>query len=139
MKIFITFLFISLAFVSCKKTKQDELSVTVSIPNAFVPNNKDGTLNSTAPCLDGEPNCNKVFRVFITNPDSIQLQLSMEIYDLKGRRVFTSRDQNPEWDGTEKNTGVYFCPQGTYHYFITVTEVPNDKTRSYEGDVALLR
>lgn len=138
MKTFYTLLLI-VSILSCTKPEQDELSVKVTIPNAFVPMNKDGTVNTIAPCQNGGTDCNSVFQITIYNPNNHEIDVSMDIDDSNGRDVFSSTSSNPQWDGTENNKRVNFCRQGNYHYFIKVTEVANDKSRIFEGDVALLR
>lgn len=139
MKTFYTFLLIAVSLISCTKPEQDELSVGVAIPTAFVPISKDGTINSSAPCTTGEPNCNTVFRIMLSNPNNIEVGVSMEIYDSHAQTVFSSTEPNPMWNGTKHNAKADYCPQGNYHYLIEITEVTNGKSRIYEGDVALLR
>ncbi len=127
------------AVMACKKVDQDDLSIGVYIPNAFRPDSPDGTVNSDANCLDGEPNCNKIFRVVISNPNNISYRISMNVYDSKGQNLYTGLDPTQGWDGTLHNLGKNFSPQGNYRYLIKITEPENNKSKVFEGSVALLR
>jgi gliding motility-associated-like protein len=122
----------------CTDSIQDsvriEPDITVFIPNAFRPNSQNGNENSTAPCLDGNPSCNKVFRIVASG----HLSIEVYIYNRWGQLVFESKNQNPEWDGTVNNDGKTFCPQDVYIYQVNATSY-NGKPYKYSGSVTLLR
>jgi hypothetical protein len=111
-----------------------EPDITVFIPNAFRPKGKDGNENSTVTCLDGEPNCNKVFKVVVNG----QLSVEVFIYNRWGQLVFTSTDPNAGWDGTVQNKGADFCPQDVYVYQVNATSF-SGKAYRYSGSITLLR
>lgn len=137
-KLLIIITLISVA-MACKKEEQDDLSVKVTIPSAFIPNNPDGTTNGGATCINGQPNCNKRFTVIISDPNNIGYQVMTYIYDSKGNNLYQSLDPSEGWDGTLGNNGNDYCPQGSYHYLIKVTEPATHKSKIFEGSVALLR
>jgi gliding motility-associated-like protein len=89
---------------------------TVYIPNTFTPNN------------DGK---NDVFLIFGENISDI----SMEIYDRWGVRVFSSNDYRIGWDGTYKDAA---CPGGVYTTIIKYTGLDRKKY-TQSGHIMLLR
>ncbi len=137
-KLFIIISLLSLA-IACKKEEQDDLSVKVTIPNAFIPNNPDGTTNGCASCINGEPNCNRRFTVIISDPNNIGYTVLMEIFDSKGKNLYISSNPSEGWNGTLRNNGNDYSPQGNYRYIIKVTEPSTHKSKVFEGSVALLR
>lgn len=86
------------------------------IPNSFTPNN-DGI--------------NDVFLVYGENI----LQVSMEIYDRWGARIFYSEDYTVGWDGRYKNE---WCPAGVYTYIIKYTGL-NKKRYVENGHVSIIK
>lgn len=86
------------------------------IPSAFTPNG-DGI--------------NDVFRV-----EGVLLSnFSIEIYTRWGERIYSSSDANFLWNGT--CNGV-FCQEGVYLYWMSFS-LPNNKRKSYDGMITLLR
>jgi hypothetical protein len=124
--------------MACQKTEQDDLSVSVYIPNAFRPAGLEGSGGSSVNCIDGNPNCNSIFRIILSNPNTIPCKVRMNIYDTEGQNLYYSLDYYEGWNGQVRNGGK-LCPQGNYRYVITVTEIIDNKTRIFEGDIALLR
>jgi hypothetical protein len=124
--------------LSCSKPDQDTLSITVSIPNAFRPNDKNGIVNSSAPCIDGNPNCNQVFKVLVSNPNNIGYEFDLAIYSLQGKLLFHTTKPNVGWNGQIENLGDH-CPQGNYHYKLHITETHPHQSKLFEGGIVLLR
>lgn len=117
---------------SCKKPEQDDLSITVYIPNAFRP-------GSTVDCPGGDIDCNRSFKV-VTDYSRVQ-QGEIRIYDQQQQQqkvVFQTTNYRVGWNGKVLNMGAD-CPQGNYHYLIKVTESPSGKSKVFEGKVLLLR
>jgi gliding motility-associated-like protein len=89
---------------------------TIYVPNSFSPNN-DGI--------------NDVFLVFGENISDV----SMEIYDRWGAKIFYSGDYRTGWDGKFKDTS---CPSDTYTYLIRYKGVDR-KSYTKTGNVNLIR
>jgi gliding motility-associated-like protein len=111
-----------------------EPDITIFIPNAFRPLGKDGNPTSMAPCQDGAPDCNKVFRVVANGQASVEVY----IYNRWGQLVFNSTAPDAAWDGTVQNNGTDFCPQDVYVYQVNATSY-NGKAYKYSGSITLLR
>ncbi len=86
------------------------------VPNAFSPNG-DGM--------------NDIFTVSGLTYQKIRL---FEIYNRFGQRVFSSTS-SAGWNGTQNGLP---CEMGTYHYLI-VLDYPDGKSKTFKGDVLLLR
>lgn len=97
----------------CVKITED---FTAYIPNSFSPNN-DGL--------------NEQFLIFGENIS----QVSMEIYDRWGMKIFYSEDFNVGWDGRFKSE---ICPVGVYTYVIRYTGL-NRKKYIKTGSVSLIK
>jgi hypothetical protein len=110
-----------------------EPDITVFIPNAFRPNSKDGTVNTTADCVGGLENCNQYFKVVANG----QLSVEVFIYNRWGQLVFHSTQPDAAWNGQVENTGEY-CPQDVYVYQVNATSF-SGKAYKYSGSVTLLR
>ena len=116
-----TFMVIGMNYWGCKDTAYVKMGIDYSmletIPNAFSPNN------------DGR---NDVFRI---GQMKYQRLLEFRIFSRWGTEVYSSTDPNKGWDGTYKGE-----PQevGVYHYIVRVA-TPDGKTRSFKGDVTLVR
>lgn len=97
----------------------DNCDNCISIPNAFSPNN-DGL--------------NDRFKVFVR---CRLLSYELMIYNRWGEPVFTSNNQNDQWDGTFKgllmDTNVFY-----YMLRIKTVQAP-DKTLMFKGDINLLK
>ncbi len=109
-----------------------EPDITVFIPNAFRPDGENGA-NSQADCIDGTPNCNKVFKVVANG----YLSIEIFIYNRWGQLVFSSTEAETGWNGRMLGTGE-FCPQEVYVYQVTATSYSGKKYK-YSGSVTLLR
>src|SRR5690606_18542296 len=88
------------------------------VPNAFSPNG-DGL--------------NDVFRV--TGITYQQLKVFM-VFNRYGQEVFATTDVAKGWDGTYNGRP---CEVGTYFYLIRLEYPPDGRTKTYQGDVQLLR
>jgi len=104
----------------CKATDEICLELTkdfsIYIPNTFTPND------------DGK---NDHFLIFGENISEI----SMEIYDRWGVKVFHSDDYSVGWDGKNKDV---LCPLGVYTYVIKYTGL-NRKKYTRTGNVNIVR
>ncbi len=87
------------------------------MPNAFTPNG------------DGRND-----RFFISNPFSLEMLESFEIFDRLGNKIFTTTKVDDSWDGTFKGTEVN---PGLYLYKVKYTCQGNDLVKS--GSVMVLR
>lgn len=87
------------------------------IPNAFSPNG-DGL--------------NDIFRI-----EGIKYQRinQFSIFNRYGQPVFSSTDPGAGWNGMQNGRP---CDAGTYFYSITLS-YPNGKTKTYKGDLLLIR
>jgi gliding motility-associated-like protein len=105
----------------CKDSAQVNITVIYEnnpvVPNAFTPNN------------DGKDD---VFGIINMKGSKL---LSFRIYNRWGQEVFSTTDATQGWDGTFN--GV---PQGlgVFDYLI-ITSLPNGATRTFKGDVTLIR
>jgi hypothetical protein len=106
--------------------------ITVFIPNAFRPDDNNGK-TSTAPCPDGDVECNSVFKVSANGYRTIEIFVS----NRWGQQVFYTNDASKGWNGRMKQTGE-MCPQEVYTYYVEATSY-NDKKYKYAGTVTLLR
>lgn len=108
--------------LGCKATLDFWVPVqlfTVWFPNAFMPNSDYSDVN--------------VFRVHSTN----QLEyFRIYIYDRRGQLVFSSQDQNFEWDGVVKDR---LAPQGTYVYVCKYRRPGTQEIITQKGAVNLIR
>jgi gliding motility-associated-like protein len=94
-----------------------DYNMPVFIPNAFSPNG-DGL--------------NDVFRIGnITH----QKLAAFRVFDRWGRQVFETADPAKGWDGNLAGTP---CNAGTYYYLIIIN-YPDSNTRTFKGDLILLR
>lgn len=134
MKKLLYILTLLLVISSCKKAEQDELTVKVTIPNAFRP----GSDPSSTPCLDGDPQCNEEFRV-VVHPNGMSYSFSLSIFNTQQELVLKTDDSRKGWNGTFENSNKRICPQGSYNYLVKVTELPSGKSKLFEGKVLLLR
>ena len=104
----------------CKATDDICIELTedfsIYIPNSFTPNN------------DGK---NDHFLIFGENIS----QVSMEIYDRWGVKVFYSEDYTVGWDGRYKDV---LCPTGAYTYIIRYTGL-NRKKYTKSGNVNIVK
>lgn len=92
---------------------------TVWFPNAFLPNSDYSDVN--------------VFRVHSTN----QLEyFRIYIYDRRGQLVFSSQDQNFEWDGIINDRPA---PQGTYVYVCKYRRPGTPDIITQKGSISLIR
>jgi gliding motility-associated-like protein len=89
---------------------------TIYIPNSFTPNN-DGL--------------NDVFMIYGENIS----QVSMDIFDRWGVRIFGSTDYKLGWDGKYKGT---LCEEGTYTYIVSYTGL-NRKRYTKTGNVSIIK
>lgn len=90
---------------------------TTWIPNVFTPNKPD----------------NKYFSLRTIN----QLEyFNIIIFDRRGMQVFTSEDQNFQWDGTHEGER---CPQGVYVYFVRYRRPGTSDLIQRTGTITLLR
>jgi hypothetical protein len=105
--------------------------ITVFIPNAFRPHGKE--TGSTVPCLDGDPDCNSVFKVAANG----HLTIEIFVYNRWGQQVFHTKDAKEGWNGRINQTGEY-CPQEVYVYQVNATSYSGKQYR-YSGSVTLLR
>lgn len=87
------------------------------VPNAFSPNG-DGL--------------NDIFRVEGITYQRIK---QFRVFNRFGQSVFSTYDPAKGWDGTQNNNP---CDIGTYHYLIEL-ELPDRNSKTYKGDVLLIR
>jgi gliding motility-associated-like protein len=92
----------------------------------------DGNSSSQADC-NGEPNCNKVFKVVASG----QMSIEIFIYNRWGQLVYKSTDAEEGWDGKMIRTNE-LCPQEVYVYQVNATSFSGKKFK-YSGSVTLLR
>ncbi|MES2560887.1 MAG: gliding motility-associated C-terminal domain-containing protein, partial [Bacteroidota bacterium] len=104
--------------------------ITVFIPNAFRP----GSNPNATPCLDGDPECNREFRVVANG----HLSVEIFIFNRWGQLVFKTNNEKEGWNGTVLNKGVELCPQEVYVYQVNATSYSGKQYR-YSGSVTLLR
>ena len=109
-----------------------EPDITVFIPNAFMPVDADGISSSQVDC-NGEPNCNKVFRVVASG----QMSIEIFIYNRWGQLVYQSTNAEEGWNGRMLTNGE-LCPQEVYVYQVNATSFSGKKFK-YSGSVTLLR
>ncbi|MES2780427.1 MAG: gliding motility-associated C-terminal domain-containing protein, partial [Bacteroidota bacterium] len=101
--------------------------ITVFIPNAFRP-------GSILDCVDGDPTCNRRFKVIADG----HLSVEIFVYNRWGQMVYKSTDAREGWDGTVLNKGVELCPQEVYVYQVNATSYAGKQYR-YSGSITLLR
>jgi len=95
----------------CKNTEQQEIYVVSNepdnqaIPNYFTPNG-DGT--------------NDYYYITLSDIESFEIK----IMDRNGNTVFTSKDIEEKWDGTDRSTGRE-CLSGQYFYVINYKQIGN--------------
>lgn len=87
------------------------------VPNAFSPNG-DGI--------------NDVFGIAGATYQKVR---EFNIFNRVGQRIFSTMDALSGWDGTQKGTP---CDAGTYYYLIKL-DYPDGTTKTYKGDVTLIR
>ncbi|WP_118976238.1 gliding motility-associated C-terminal domain-containing protein [Taibaiella koreensis] len=94
-----------------------DYQMPVFIPNAFSPNG-DGV--------------NDIFRL-----DNISYQklAAFRIFNRWGQQLFETGDPLKGWDGTQQGVP---CTTGTYYYLVVVN-YPNGVTRTFKGDLTLIR
>jgi gliding motility-associated-like protein len=110
--------------------------ITVFIPNAFRPHNADGTGGSSVNCIEGEQDCNTVFKVAADG----QLSIEIFIFNRWGQLVYQSTDAKEGWNGRINNgrENGTICPQDVYVYQVNATSF-SGKAYKYSGSVTLLR
>ncbi len=91
---------------------------SIIIPNAFSPNND---------------NLNDAFGL-IANPKIENMELA--IFNRWGQRVFVTNNFNEKWDGLFNNVP---CEIGVYYYLIQVKCYSEKTTKTYKGEINLLR
>lgn len=123
--------------LGCKKQDEGQQSIKVYIPNAFRPDDMNGA-QSLSPCPGGDMECNRSFKVGISNPDSVDFEADMAIYNSRGLKVFHSHSLAEGWNGREQQIGDYL-PQGIYRYMFHIRQLNNGSVRIYKGEVLLLR
>lgn len=94
-----------------------DFSMPDMVPNAFSPNG-DGI--------------NDVFRIEGARYQKLR---EFNIFNRLGQRIFSTMDAHSGWDGSQKGTP---CDAGTYYYLIKL-DYPDGTTKTYKGDVALIR
>lgn len=94
-----------------------DYSMPDMVPNAFSPNG-DGI--------------NDVFRIAGTTYQKIR---EFNIFNRLGQRIFSTMDPRSGWDGSQKGIP---CDAGTYYYLIKL-DYPDGTTKTYKGDVTLVR
>lgn len=94
-----------------------DFSMPDMVPNAFSPNG-DGI--------------NDVFKIAGATYQKVR---EFNIFNRLGQRIFSTLDAGSGWDGTQKGTP---CDAGTYYYLIKL-DYPDGTTKTYKGDVALIR
>ncbi|MGJ8660598.1 MAG: gliding motility-associated C-terminal domain-containing protein [Bacteroidota bacterium] len=93
--------------------------VLLFAPNSFTP--------------DGDE-YNPTWKIHIEGIDLYDFNL--EVRDRWGQLVWQSKDVNGEWDGTFNNKIVQ---SGIYTWIIKAKDVANDKSRTFNGSVMILR
>lgn len=99
--------------------KMDECSnyCKINVPNAFSPNNDS---------------LNDVFRY---NAECFMDKIEFTVFNRWGELLYKSNSANPGWDGKYKNTN---CPDGTYFYIISYSDIAGDRKR-INGLITLIR
>lgn len=92
----------------------------MSLPSAFSPNG-DGLNDEFYP---------------VRNKDCPVHAYSFQVYNRWGERVFHTSSPMEKWNGLIKNVSADL---GTYYYYIRFTEDATGETRTYKGDVTLIR
>jgi hypothetical protein len=124
--------------ISCHKPDQGNLNIDIFAPTAFLPDDANGNSNSQAYCTDGSPNCNKIFRMKISNPAGVPLHCELQIIDKDGIGQYVGNNIHEGWNGKKHNTGV-LAPQGTYFYQFKATNSNTGDFKIKKGEFVLLR
>jgi gliding motility-associated-like protein len=101
-----------------------EPDITVFAPNAFYP-------GSTVDCPDGDPGCNRVFKISAAGYASIEIF----VFNRWGQQVFYTNDANQGWDGKFRGEPA---PQDVYIYQVNATSF-NGKKYKYSGSITMCR
>jgi hypothetical protein len=122
-------LLLILTVSACKKAEEGTTSLQLYIPNAFYP-------GSEVPCSSGDIDCNRVFKVVISNATLPLLKsFELRVY-ANNTELFYTTDHTEGWNGLNKKEQP--MNQGVYTYLLKCTDI-NDHTLYKEGRVMLMR